>query len=227
MGPRREGLTRRQKRLASSRSTSGKKGSPSFGPCDPRWECWAPTGSGTMKSGERADLNPDAEQSRRFLEQLDPSAKNFTFQTFDDDRTRKNPALTRIVQSPLPVHDNLVKLNGQGAGVFVTINRTDSRGRKSENITGVRAVWQEDDDGFDGPFPLLPSMIVASGKNLRKKRHRCGRRPGSSTRTTSSTRCRFLRRPCGISTARPRSRNRLAGSAISGLWTRRSRRRRG
>jgi len=77
-------------------------------------------------------------------------------------------------------------------------------------------------------------IAVRSGKNLRKKRHCCGRRPGSpagcltiSTRTTSSTRCRFLRRPCGISTARPRSRNRLAGSAISGLWTRRSRRRRG
>jgi hypothetical protein len=60
------------------------------------------------------------------------------------------------------VRDELVKLNEQGAGVFVTINKTDGSGRKSESITGIRAVWQEDDDGFDGPFPLLPSMIVAT-----------------------------------------------------------------
>ena len=62
---------------------------------------------------------------------------------------------------------------------------------------------------------LFVIRLVRSGKNLRKERHCCGRRPGSpagcltiSTRTTSSTRCRFLRRQCGISTARPRSRNR-------------------
>ena len=102
---------------------------------------------------------PD-EQSPRFLKLLDPSAGGFTFQTFDDDRARKNPALTRIVKSPPPARDELVKLNKQGAGVFVTINETDGSGRKSENITRIRAVWQEDDDGFDGAFPLQPSMVV-------------------------------------------------------------------
>ena len=101
----------------------------------------------------------DDEQSQSFLKLLDPNASCFTFQTFDDDRTRKNPALTRIIQSPPPARDEL-KLNEQGAGIFVTINETDGKGRKSENITRVRAVWQEDDDGFDGPFPLHPSMVV-------------------------------------------------------------------
>src|SRR6266481_994323 len=43
-------------------------------------------------------LNLDDEQSQRFLELLDPSASGFTFQTFDDNRARKNPALTHIVQ---------------------------------------------------------------------------------------------------------------------------------
>ena len=113
-----------------------------------------------MKPAERVELNIDDEQSPRFLKLLDPSASGFTFQTFDDDRARKDPALIRIVQSPPPARDELVKLNKQGAGVFVTVNETDGRGRKSENITRVRAVWQEDDDGFDGAFPLQPSMVV-------------------------------------------------------------------
>jgi hypothetical protein len=103
---------------------------------------------------------PEQGQCPRFLKLLDPSAGGFTFQTFDDNRARKNPALTRIVTSPPPARDELVKLNQQGAGVFVTINETDGGGRKSENITRIRAVWQEDDDGFDGAFPLHPSMVV-------------------------------------------------------------------
>ena len=102
----------------------------------------------------------DDEQSQSFLKVLDPNASCFTYQTFDDDRTRKNPALTRIIESPPTARDALTKLNEQGAGVFVTINETDGKGRKSENIQRVRAVWQEDDEGFDGAFPLQPSMVV-------------------------------------------------------------------
>jgi hypothetical protein len=56
---------------------------------------------------------PEQGQSPRFLKLLDPSAGGFTFQTFDDDRARKNSALTRIVESPPPAR--LVKLNKQGA----------------------------------------------------------------------------------------------------------------
>jgi len=108
---------------------------------------------------EISAVGPD-EQSPRFLKLLDPSATGFTFQTFGDDRARKKPALTRIVKSPPPARDELVKLNKQGAGVFVTINETDGGGRKTENITRIRAVWQEDDDGFNGAFPLQPSMVV-------------------------------------------------------------------
>ena len=34
------------------------------------------------------------------------------------------------------------------------------QGRCSDNIIRVRAVWQEDDNSHDGPFPLAPSMVV-------------------------------------------------------------------
>ena len=44
----------------------------------------------------------------------------------------------------------------------MTVNETDGSGRKSENVRRVRAVWQEDDDAFDGQFPLDPSIVVES-----------------------------------------------------------------
>ena len=87
------------------------------------------------------------------------------FQTFTDPKPRPKPD---------PLADNwhgklcdnwekLKQLNTQGAGVFITINQTDNRGTKKENITDVRAVWQEDDDGagWDDAF-LEPSMVVES-----------------------------------------------------------------
>jgi hypothetical protein len=94
------------------------------------------------------------DQAAEFLRLLDPSGK-FTFQTFEDRKPPTRPELTGN-----PPLDNLLQLHALGAGVYITINATNSGGRKSENITAVRAVWQEDDGGFDGEFPLAPSMVV-------------------------------------------------------------------
>src|SRR5262249_2959124 len=46
--------------------------------------------------------------------------------------------------------------------VYVTVNETDLTGRRSENIKRIRAIWQEDDDGHGGPYPLIPSLVVES-----------------------------------------------------------------
>ncbi len=35
-------------------------------------------------------------------------------------------------------------------------------GRKAENIQRIRAIWQDDDEGYDGVFPLEPSIIVST-----------------------------------------------------------------
>ena len=51
-----------------------------------------------------------------------------------------------------------------GAGVYVTINETDGKGRKKENIVRIRAVWQEDDENFSGDFPIPPTLVVESSK---------------------------------------------------------------
>jgi hypothetical protein len=102
----------------------------------------------------------DREAPRRFLHLLDPSARDFTFQTFDDRRNGHGPngKLARDTSD----RNEVRRLYAHGAGVFVTINATDLTGRKSENIKRIRAVWQEDDKGHGGPFPLDPSLVIES-----------------------------------------------------------------
>jgi hypothetical protein len=102
--------------------------------------------------------NLDIEQQRQFVRLLSPKVGGFTVQTFSDNKSTRDPSLTHIIQSP--AHDKLLQLHARGAGIYVTVNETDGNGRKSENITRIRAVWQEDDDGFDGAFPLQPSTVV-------------------------------------------------------------------
>jgi hypothetical protein len=107
----------------------------------------------------------DLEEATRFLEILEPNARTFTFQTFDDDKTRKRSHLARILQGSLEeVSRELLALNAEGAGVFVTVNETDGKGRKSENIRRLRAVWCEADDAEPRSWPLPPSMIVETSR---------------------------------------------------------------
>jgi Protein of unknown function (DUF3987)/Primase C terminal 2 (PriCT-2)/RepB DNA-primase from phage plasmid len=100
----------------------------------------------------------DIAQQQQFIRLLNPKVGGFTIQTFADNKSIKDPTLTRVIQSP--TQDVLLQLHNRGAGIYVTVNETDGKGRKSENITRIRAVWQEDDDDFDGAFPLEPSMVV-------------------------------------------------------------------
>ncbi len=96
------------------------------------------------------------DQARLFLKLLDPNAKRFTFQTFQDKKPVTKPELTRVTEDKQQV----AQLHAHGAGVYITVNETDGRGRCSDNIIRVRAVWQEDDNSHDGPFPLAPSMVI-------------------------------------------------------------------
>jgi len=86
---------------------------------------------------------------------IDPAAQNFTFQTFHD------LGLGGVVRCTSD-RSEVLRLYERGAGVYVTVNETDLTGRKSENIKRIRAVWQEDDDGYEGIFPIDPSLVVES-----------------------------------------------------------------
>lgn len=91
----------------------------------------------------------DFEEAHTFLNLLDDNATFWTFQTFDDDADRKSQGLARVLNGTLSDHfDTLVALQKRGAGVFVTINATDGKGRGKGNITGVRAQYV-DLDGAD------------------------------------------------------------------------------
>ena len=87
-------------------------------------------------------------EAQKFLNQLNPAAKGFTFQTFDDLKGRNNPSLTRELHGTLDEHwDELVALNAQGAGIFVTVNETNLSGRTTQDMVNVRAMYREDDTG--------------------------------------------------------------------------------
>lgn len=99
----------------------------------------------------------------RYLHLLDPNAVEFTFQTFDDDKNRKDRRLAQIWSLSEP-NDELCELQRAGAGLFVTVNETNGKGRKSEHIIRIRAIWQEDDEGFEGTFPIPPSLVVLTSE---------------------------------------------------------------
>jgi putative DNA primase/helicase len=94
----------------------------------------------------------DLGEAARFLKLLDPTATKFEFRTFDDDKARKDKDLTRTFYGTLDQHAaELQRLNRKGAGVFVVVNQTDGKGRETENIVRVRAVYID----LDGT-PLEP-----------------------------------------------------------------------
>ncbi len=116
----------------------------------------------TQSNHER---NPDLDEARRFLNAL-AGNEVVTFQTFDDTPDRKDLTRARIMHGPLDQHaPELARLNLAGAGVFVTVNRTDGRGRKFENITGIRAVFVDQDGSPLKPVEqaaIMPHLVVES-----------------------------------------------------------------
>ena len=104
------------------------------------------------------------DEARRFLRRLDPSATEFTFATFTDARDKPRP--DPLAEIRTGTFDDLapwlVRKNEMGAGVFVTVNETDGTGRKKENITRIRALWQEADRGDEPELPVEPHMVVES-----------------------------------------------------------------
>jgi putative DNA primase/helicase len=106
--------------------------------------------------GNRPHASIDLSEAGRFLTLL-ADDEAVTFQTFDDDAGRKAPALATVLHGHLDTHAARLKsYNERGAGIFWCVNVTDGAGRRTENITGVRAVFLD----LDGA-PLQP--VLAAG----------------------------------------------------------------
>jgi hypothetical protein len=105
-------------------------------------------------------LTVNVSQSFRFLRLIDPKEKVFAFQTFKE----KGDSVSNVSPKVINTSD-LTELRSQhqlGAGIYITVNETNGRSRQSKDIIRIRAVWQEDDDGYSGSFPLEPSIVVES-----------------------------------------------------------------
>ena len=86
-----------------------------------------------------------------------------TFQTFDDKKGPDGIGRGRLAKI---IHDDetyLKNINDQGAGVFLTINETDGKGRETRNITKVRAIYVDLDGADVNPvLQEMPHMVVES-----------------------------------------------------------------
>jgi hypothetical protein len=91
-------------------------------------------------------IKPDPLHAQQFLRILDPDG-HFTFQSFEEKGSTARVTPKVMVS---PTLKQIMAEADTGAGIYVVVNETDAGGRKSENITRVRAIWQEDDDGYSG-----------------------------------------------------------------------------
>ncbi|MEK6775156.1 MAG: VapE domain-containing protein [Bdellovibrionota bacterium] len=102
-------------------------------------------------------------EAKKFLDilsQFNPD-EVFHFQTFDDLKDSKRSSLIRNLVGTLDQHFNeLVDLNNKGAGIFVTVNRSEGLKRDAKSIVKVRAVFADKDDGNFDSFPVEPSILV-------------------------------------------------------------------
>lgn len=109
----------------------------------------------------------DITMAKRFLNHLSQDEESiFAFQIFNDRKTSESSITPQVLCGTLDEFaDNFIRLQEQGAGIFVTINETDGKGRKTENIVGVRAVFVDLDGSPLGPIlsaPLSPHLIIES-----------------------------------------------------------------
>lgn len=92
-----------------------------------------------------------------------------SFQTFDDSKVSKRKKLTNVFHGNLDENiDKLIKLNEDGAGIFVMVNQGDGKGRASENITSIRSVFIDLDGSPIQPVldaPIKPQIIIETSPN--------------------------------------------------------------
>lgn len=135
-------------------------------------------------------VKPDRKEAKLFLSILDPTTDKFTFQTFDDVIVRREARKQRLAednekrkakgQKPRKLHDpfahiihgtldqrwkELCRHNADGAGIYITINATDFKGRSNENIVRLRARFVDLDGAPIQPllnYEPAPHIVVES-----------------------------------------------------------------
>ena len=116
-----------------------------------------------MTAAVKLDVAHDADAFLRML------GDRHTFQTFGEGAAKAKRGLNRVLPGSLAEHaETLAGLNARGAGVFVTVNETDGKGRKSVNVQRVRALFVDLDGAPLEPIKaatLAPHCMVESSPN--------------------------------------------------------------
>ncbi len=117
---------------------------------------------------DQGNFKPDVSMAQRFLTTLSLNEQDdiFAFQIFPESTSCTDGIYPEVLHGAFDqVVTQLIAKNNLGCGIFVTINRTDGKGRKRENIREVRAVFVD----LDGtpPEPVLnaalePHIVVKS-----------------------------------------------------------------
>jgi len=119
-------------------------------------------------STSAAELKFDRSEAKKFLDALcagDCRENVFTFQTFSDGKSDRTLARTWSDTLSRQTVADMEHLNKAGAGIFVTVNKTDKKGRKNKNVTAVRALFVDLDGSPLEPvqgWGLEPYILVES-----------------------------------------------------------------
>ncbi|MCC5832509.1 MAG: hypothetical protein JJU12_05645, partial [Chlamydiales bacterium] len=83
-------------------------------------------------------LVPDLSQAQRFLTLLDEDSERFTFEAIEEPKPKQKTAQIQRYNGTFETYSEVLrKSNLQGYGIFVTINETDGKGRKKEDVKKV------------------------------------------------------------------------------------------
>jgi len=131
---------------------------------NPGWRAGVSGGAGvgrlpTDHNSPAALVQPNLEETARFLRLLDPTAESLHFRTYAD---KGGAGGGRNYHGTLEFLKTQLQLdNGKGRGVCVVVNEG---GQKDDDITRVRAVFADFDDGDKPlpPLPLAPHAIIES-----------------------------------------------------------------
>jgi hypothetical protein len=113
------------------------------------------------------EINPNFDEANSFISKLSGQKDSKeTFQVFHDSIKGGG---SYILHGTLEANwKRLVSLNKDGNGIFITINKTDLKGRKTNNIVKVRALFTDDDLNLNINIGIKPSFKVRSKAGLHK-----------------------------------------------------------
>lgn len=121
--------------------------------------------------GNQENIKPDLNMARRFLTTLSQrdEVDEFTFQIFPEGNKNLPETHAKVLHGSFANLKQILAIeNTKGCGIFVTINLTNGKGRKNENIIGIRAVFVDLDGVPLQPVldaPLSPHIVIESSPN--------------------------------------------------------------